>query len=1046
MKAIVQFILILFVGGVSLSVWATTYYVDAGQFDDSADGLSWETAKQSIQAAVDLSVDGDTVLVTNGVYVSGSRATSSYADGWPNRVLIDKAITVQSVNGPDCTTIDGRDTVRSVYLDAEARLDGFTITGGRTSLDDSLDTQRRGGGILARSLGGYSTITNCVITDNAASLQGGGAYLSNATLQNCDIAENHSYGMGGGLGLYNSTVTFCTLSKNSAVSQGGGFSAVGSNISCCKIDDNTSNWKAGACLLENDSTLNSSIISYNHSDYGAAIEFFNGGALNFCTVVYNWSNGIGDGFDEVDSCIIYDNHGVDIPVVSPAIHHSCSTNLVHGANNNITNAPGFRMDRVRLDYDSPCRGAGEYASDIPYDFEGNPRSIGAIDMGAYEAAPMVFVDGNFTPDDSGDGYTLATAKRTLQAGADTAHALLTNYSNLAFAELWVKPIPNGSYQEGGAAAPDSMQLLNRLAVSSNIWVYAVAGSFSAPVIDGGNSMRCVYLGENSRLEGFTLQNGKTDPAGLYTDVDGGGALIEKNALIKDCTIQSNYAGSCGGGVFLRSKSAMTDCILTANESEWSGGGAYLESQAAMSDCEFVRNISQQSGGGARLLNATAVNCTLNYNTATKQGGGLFLDESSAEGCSLLLNEAKIGGGCYLEASDLTDGVIRSCDTTLDGGGVYATNSTLASCTLQYNSAGGDGGGIFLVGDSILLNSEVSSNESLDQGGGVYAGETAQIDRCIVDDNEAETGGGVYLNGTSVTEYPSVNQALIHHNTAHQNEGAGLYLHSNGELRNCTIAANYGIGLNLYLEKSRLDLNPGGKVYNSIVWANRDGDIDTFGPSIIRNTCAGDGVEHLVDNCLAINPRFYGGSDPYLLSSKSPCLDYADEQYVISATDLAGNPRSHQGGADLGAYENIYGAQTSDTDLDGLPDSWETNYYAAVSQCARDADTDNDGYSNWEEYMAGTNPTNRQSHITFSIQGTSDGNVQLQWGMNSQESRLYCIERTLSLSEEFTAYRSSTTASNRVIRVAPYDEMGVECIPPTNAYYRLVIKYPNEPQL
>ena len=53
----------------------TFFYADASRQDDSGDGLSWATAKQTIQAAVDLAADGDTVLVTNGVYDIGVRLT-----------------------------------------------------------------------------------------------------------------------------------------------------------------------------------------------------------------------------------------------------------------------------------------------------------------------------------------------------------------------------------------------------------------------------------------------------------------------------------------------------------------------------------------------------------------------------------------------------------------------------------------------------------------------------------------------------------------------------------------------------------------------------------------------------------------------------------------------------------------------------------------------------------------------------------------------------------------------------------------------------------
>ena len=45
---------------------ATVYYVDADRPDDTGDGLSWPTAMQQIQTAVDSSAVGDTLLVKYG--------------------------------------------------------------------------------------------------------------------------------------------------------------------------------------------------------------------------------------------------------------------------------------------------------------------------------------------------------------------------------------------------------------------------------------------------------------------------------------------------------------------------------------------------------------------------------------------------------------------------------------------------------------------------------------------------------------------------------------------------------------------------------------------------------------------------------------------------------------------------------------------------------------------------------------------------------------------------------------------------------------------
>jgi hypothetical protein len=50
---------------------AATYYVWTNSPSDGP-GTTWDTAYHTIQGAVDAATDGDTVLVTNGVYDQGS--------------------------------------------------------------------------------------------------------------------------------------------------------------------------------------------------------------------------------------------------------------------------------------------------------------------------------------------------------------------------------------------------------------------------------------------------------------------------------------------------------------------------------------------------------------------------------------------------------------------------------------------------------------------------------------------------------------------------------------------------------------------------------------------------------------------------------------------------------------------------------------------------------------------------------------------------------------------------------------------------------------
>ena len=56
----------------------------------------------------------------------------------------------------------------------------------------------------------------------------------------------------------------------------------------------------------------------------------------------------------------------------------------------------------------------------------------------------------------------------------------------------------------------------------------------------------------------------------------------------------------------------------------------------------------------------------------------------------------------------------------------------------------------------------------------------------------------------------------------------------------------------------------------------------------------------------------------------------------------------------------------DADGDGLPDAWEIQYFGAINdpRATPNADPDNDGFTNLQEYLSGTNPTDRNSYLRF----------------------------------------------------------------------------------
>lgn len=81
---------------------------------------------------------------------------------------------------------------------------------------------------------------------------------------------------------------------------------------------------------------------------------------------------------------------------------------------------------------------------------------------------------------------------------------------------------------------------------------------------------------------------------------------------------------------------------------------------------------------------------------------------------------------------------------------------------------------------------------------------------------------------------------------------------------------------------------------------------------------------------------------------------------------------------------------------GLPVPWLITYFGTTNVSGT-ADSDNDGVSNANEYLAGTSPIDANSTLRITSQSFANQGigVTLQW--SSVSNRLYHIEKTLSLS-------------------------------------------------
>jgi hypothetical protein len=392
-------------------VASPVYYVSLASANPVAPYTSWATAATNIQDAVDAAIAGGTVLVSNGVYQSGGIAVDGVLT---NRVAINKPITVQSVNGPAATVIQGSpdasNPMRCVYLADKAVLAGFTLTNGATWTNGDVAFDQSGGGIWCES--GSANISNCLIGGNLAGQSAGGVFrgtltgctisgntavwsaggVSQGTLSNCTLSGNSSYSGGGASA---STLTGCTLTNNSATTRAYGGATYGggadsSTLDHCVLAGNSAGEDGGGA---NGSTLNNCLVTGNSATYAGGVV---GCTLNNCTVAGNFGAGYytGEGgggadYSTLNNCIVYYNTLPAQPDYNDNTFSNCCTMPDPGGTGDITNEPAF-VDWTNNDFhlqsNSPCINSGNniYVT-APTDLDGNPRiEGGTVDIGAYE--------------------------------------------------------------------------------------------------------------------------------------------------------------------------------------------------------------------------------------------------------------------------------------------------------------------------------------------------------------------------------------------------------------------------------------------------------------------------------------------------------------------------------------------------------------------------------------------------------------------------------------------------------------------------------------
>jgi ubiquitin len=377
--------------------------------------------------------------------------------------------------------------------------------------------------------------------------------------------------------------------------------------------------------------------------------------------------------------------------------------------------------------------------------------------------PVYYVNAS-QPDDSGDGLSWATAKKSL------ASALSLATSGF---QIWVAKgvyLPGSDYDSGGGSRYYHFQMINGVKIYGGF-----AGTEST--IDQradyniGGANETILSGDLSGNDNFIASgNGYQGTTGddncyhvIYNPVQT--PSIDNTAILDGFTIKGGnadyYSNSgmldleCYGAGMLNTGSSPTinNCSFTSNLayninanslSNYNAGSAIAsmsQSNPTVSNCRFINNYSNFGTvfnldwyGGGMTIN----NCLFESNYAAVAGGGY----------------ANLAGGSYIKNS-----IFRMNTSFMNGGAIYSGSSDIiTNCLFYLNTAAGKGGAICQdgLGWLVIKNATISDNTA-SEGGGIY-NNAAEIYNSIIWANTA-TGTGNQISGS-----PAINNSCYGNGT------------------------------------------------------------------------------------------------------------------------------------------------------------------------------------------------------------------------------------------------------------------------------------------
>ncbi len=299
-----------------LTRFVSTTGADAGDCSNSA------APCRTVQYAVDMADEGNTIKVATGVYTSVNvrpRNDITTTGVVTQVVYVSKTMTIQGgytttnwttpypITQP--TTLDAQGQGRVIYItgNISPTIEGLHITGGDASgLGGSEWTESAGNGIYV--IGSRITLKRNVIFSNTSSayIYGAGLYLQSSMVElyKNEILSNTGFG-GGGIVVYSSTAmltenwihnnltcgaviasSVATLTNNVIDNNYAGYGGGGALVRESKaaligntISQNTAGWNSGGvAVVRSEASLERNLVTHNSANHGGGIGIFDSNA------------------------------------------------------------------------------------------------------------------------------------------------------------------------------------------------------------------------------------------------------------------------------------------------------------------------------------------------------------------------------------------------------------------------------------------------------------------------------------------------------------------------------------------------------------------------------------------------------------------------------------------------------------------------------------------------------------------------------------------------------------------------------------------------